>query len=469
MMTGQQALRAIEQAAAEVRSQENAIDTALRSADEAVLRLRADRSGLFRQLAQVRLDALQKEKIVAQLDLAERQALQLVADDRQRLDALSQRLADAAKGVQAAEAERHAALAKVTEALEALEHLQASVEPKVRGSAEWLAQKTAVNRAAAVAEAADAKAKATEADREAKRLPYESDPLFTYLWKRKFGTSEYRSGFLVRFFDRKIANLVGYPDARTNYTMLNEIPARLRQHAEDVKAALDAEKAKLVEIERAGLNDAGSTPLEQALADARIALGAAEQRLAKTQAELKSCDAERQSALVDDSSSTYRRAIDLMAQADEQQDIRQLTMEAAQTMTGEDDALVRQIAQLNFALTSAEKEMGELRRKAQVIAQQRAEVEQQRDQFRRQGYDNPMGQFSNDQIIGQVLGGIIQGAVQGAVLGNVLKGGYSQRPPRADSGFGGGGGFTLPDFGGGGGGGGGFSGGGDGFRTGGGF
>src|SRR3954453_5638466 len=104
MMTGQQALRAIEQAAAEVRSQENAIDTALRSADEAVLRLRTDRSGLFRQLAQVRLDALQKEKIVAQLDLAERQALQLVADDRQRLDALSQRLADAAKGVQAAEA-----------------------------------------------------------------------------------------------------------------------------------------------------------------------------------------------------------------------------------------------------------------------------------------------------------------------------------------------------------------------------
>jgi hypothetical protein len=57
------------------------------------------------------------------------------------------------------------------------------------------------------------------------------------------------------------------------------------------------------------------------------------------------------------------------------------------------------------------------------------------------------------------------------VLGNVLKGGYSQRAPRADSGFGGGGGFTLPDFGGGGGGfgtGGGFGGGG-GFKTGGGF
>ena len=46
-------------------------------ADEALVRLRADRAGLFRQLAQVRLDALRKEKVVAQLDLAERQALQL--------------------------------------------------------------------------------------------------------------------------------------------------------------------------------------------------------------------------------------------------------------------------------------------------------------------------------------------------------------------------------------------------------
>ena len=66
-----------------------------------------------------------------------------------------------------------------------------------------------------------------------------------YLWNRKFGTSDYRSGYFVRFFDRKVANLIGYADARTNYTMLNEIPARLRQHAEDVKAALNAEKAKL--------------------------------------------------------------------------------------------------------------------------------------------------------------------------------------------------------------------------------
>src|SRR3954447_14000258 len=103
MISGQQALRQIEQAAAEVRAQENALDAALRSADEALVRLRADRSGLYRQFAKVRLDALRKEKVVAQLDLAERRALQLLADDSQRLDALNARQAEAAKAVHAAE------------------------------------------------------------------------------------------------------------------------------------------------------------------------------------------------------------------------------------------------------------------------------------------------------------------------------------------------------------------------------
>jgi hypothetical protein len=277
------------------------------------------------------------------------------------------------------------------------------------------------------------------------------------LWKRKFGTSEYRSGMFVRFFDQKVANLVSYPSARTNYTMLNEIPARLRQHADDCKAALDAERAKLVEIEKTGLRMAGSTPLEEALANAHAELVASEERLGKAQAQMKACDAERDS--VGSGTSAYQRAISLLADADEREDVRRLTAEAAQTKSAEDDVLVGKIAQVAEALASVQEEKGELRRKAEVVAHHRAEIEAQRDQFRRQGYDNPMGQFNNDQLIGELLGGILKGAVQGAVLGGVLKGGYSQRAPRADSGFGGGGGFTMPDFGGGGGG----------FRTGGGF
>ena len=82
---------------------------------------------------------------------------------------------------------------------------------------------------------AEEKAARAEADREEKRRPYEADPLFMYLWRRRFGTRDYRASPLVRYFDRKVAHHIGYEAARVNYTMLLELPDRLREHAERLK------------------------------------------------------------------------------------------------------------------------------------------------------------------------------------------------------------------------------------------
>ena len=482
MITGQQALRSIEQAAFTLRGQETQIDGALRSADEEVARLRADRTGLLRQLAQVRLDTLQRDQTVGALDAAERRALALIQEARGSMDAIARRAEEAAAALQAATATRHARADAVTQTLEALESLQVQVEPTVRSSPEWLSQKAAVDRQAAVVDASDKKAALAEADREAKRKPYEDDPLFMYLWRRGFGTPAYGSGFFVRFFDRKVARHIGFDGARPNYAMLIEIPSRLRAHAEACKADLDAERARLVAVEQAGLKAAGSGPLEEAHAAAQAALAAAEAELAKAEAAAKSADEARQAALVDRSNGAFEAALAVLAEADGAQSVRELARAAAKTATPADDAIVARIGDVDAAIRSAEDQVKTLRLQAAQIAQRRADLDQQRAQFRQRGYDNPMGQFGNETVIADVLGGIIKGAVQGAVLGSVLNGGYQQRPPRADSGFGGGGGFTMPSggsWGGGSGGGGGWGGGsgggmggdsgGDGFTTGGSF
>src|SRR5690606_29986541 len=113
--------------------------------------------------------------------------------------------------------------------------------------ADWLAQQKAVEAAQGVAAEANKKAKVAEADLESKRKPYEADPLFMYLWRRKFGASEYKAGYFVRFIDRKVAALVNYPDARANYAMLNEIPTRLRAHAQRQAEEVSNQQAKLAE------------------------------------------------------------------------------------------------------------------------------------------------------------------------------------------------------------------------------
>jgi hypothetical protein len=475
MISGQQALRSIEQATAAIRGQESEFVALLRSADEDLARLRAERTGLFRQFAIVRLDVLQSEKIGTELASAERRALQLIADGKSALDTLSVRLGEAQAARQKAEEDRHSKAEEVTRILGELEELQARVEPQVRGSTEWIAQKGSADQAERIFLAADSKASGAEADRAAKGKPYENDPLFMYLWRRGFGTSQYASGYFVRFFDEKVAALVGYQGARANYAMLNEIPARLREHAERRRASLETERHKQLLIEQAGLAAAGSGEIEKRLEAARLALFEADGRLREADKVIESLDRARDKAIQTDDQSPYGQAVRILAEADSREPLGDLYRKAARTRSGDDDAMVRQIEGLDQRIAKAEQDRVSIRRKAQEVAQRRAEIEAQRAQFHRMGYDNPMAQFRNENVIAEVLGGIIQGAVQGAVLGNVLQGGYHERPRRADSGFGGGDGFNFPFPGGGGGwidrGGGGFGGGGggDGFTTGGSF
>src|SRR5690606_13717072 len=84
-----------------------------------------------------------------------------------------------------------------------------------------------------------------------------------YLWRRRYGTSEYVGGGLTRWLDGKVARLIGYADARANYARLSELPVRLREHAERVGARADEELARLAELDEQGRAAAGVPALEQ--------------------------------------------------------------------------------------------------------------------------------------------------------------------------------------------------------------
>ena len=131
---------------------------------------------------------------------------------------------------------------------------------------------------ARMADEAERKAAQAAADRDEKRRPYEADPLFMYLWRRRFGTKAYRAFSPVRYLDRKVAHLVGYEGARANYATLLALPDRLAEHAARLRARSAggdavAEIAARPEV-RALLEDAARSPdpARRAL-PARIAAG----------------------------------------------------------------------------------------------------------------------------------------------------------------------------------------------------
>jgi len=483
VISGRQALSTIEEAVGQLRGDESRLDAALQTASDQAARLRAERMEAFRDLARLKLDALTRDAVVGELDAAERRALDLLSQRRHALERLASDRQAAAAAVAAAEAERHARAEALEKALQALADKRAEVEARAR-DAEWATQRSRIEAAASVAAEAEKKAVQAEADREEKRKPYESDPLFMYLWNRRFGTAEYRAGPFVRFFDRKVARLVGYDKARANYVMLNEIPRRLKEHAERVRAEIEPEQARLRAVERAELVKAGVETLERQAAEAKARLDEAERALARTKAVLAESDREHDAAVTIGDDPVYRQAVELLATADARQDLHELYREAMRTPSPKDEAIVRRIEATEQAIGAAEQEMGAIRRRMQEIAERRVAIEHERDEFRRRGYDGPRGSFGNEQILGQVLGGVLGGVLSSTVLRDVFRDNYHRSGGPWDSDFGGG--FPFPTDQGGGWSGGGSSGGGpwgdisdgvfdgagdsgDGFRTGGSF
>jgi chromosome segregation ATPase len=437
MFTGRDALFSIERAISRLRADEGRLDAALRSAMDEAARLRREEAEGFRALARVRLDAMLRDQVIGELDATERQALALIEEHRRALETLARQREEAQARLDKAEAEKHENDQKLADALEALEALRRRAAERVKTQPAWQEAKAAVEAAEEIAGNAERKVAQAEADLAEKRRPYEADPLFMYLWNKKHGEAEDRSGSFVRYVDRKVARLIGYHDARVNYAMLQEIPKRLREHAERKKADVDAAKARLAAIERDALAAEGVEPLEAQAASAHAAVQAGESEIAKLTAELRRIEAERRQLIEAGDQGSYGRAVELLAQALAREDLRELYEQARRTPTKADDKAIASITAARAAREKADAEVAQIRSEIREMARRRSELEGARDRARRSGYDDPRGTFQvGADVIGAVIGGILGGVLQGMELDRVLRDNY--RRPR---------GSVDPDFG----------------------
>jgi len=428
-VSAREALASVEDAIGSVRTNENRLTQVLSSAAAEAERQRTQLAESFKALALIRLDALVRNEAVGELDAAERRALNLLRTHKAKLDQILIRHGGAQSAVVAAQAAQSAKLAAVEAATQSIKTLQFQVEKQKSTDPTWTAQRARVDGTAKMATAADEKADQAEGDRETKGKPYEADPLFMYLWKRGFATPSYKAGNFVRFFDRQVARLVGYDTARPNYMSLNEIPTRLREHASELAARVADEDKKLEQIERNFLIDAGILPLETTLVTAQAELKAATDTLTKAQAALTALDQERTKLLDEGDRRAHDEALAVLTQAIARKDLQAMYAQARATPTPDDDRLVQQIERTQGSIAKADAEVAKIRDEAREIARRRGELEGVRDNFRRNRYDRPSGQFEfgRDNAVEDIIGGIVRGAVQGAALWTLFEGAYRKR------------------------------------------
>lgn len=126
---------------------------------------------------------------------------------------------------------------------------------------------------------AQEKAAHSEQERDHKGESYRGDTLFMYLWERNYGLPEYDANALIRWLDGKAARLIGFADASATYARLNEMPQRLRDHADRLKATAEAEFQALRDLDSAAREADGIPALETELERQQSKLDAIDERI----------------------------------------------------------------------------------------------------------------------------------------------------------------------------------------------
>jgi hypothetical protein len=349
-----------------------------------IIKLRAEGYG---ELARLRLHDL-KAGAVQALSLAEKEAANLLDGHDAFIATFDAEITAADAAVAEAEAARRAGEEAADAALDAYEAEVAKVEEAVQTDPAYVALRNAVDEARAVAARAAQKQDLAEADREQKGAPYQDDPLFSYLWERRFRTPEYEGKGMIRSMDGWVARVCGYDAAYLNYARLMELPDRLAEHQANMEREANAAEDAMEKFEADKLANSPAAPLKEKLDAARAALKAMDDALSAAEAKRRELRAQQEAAASGDSGpqGKARRLIEESLETASFPDLRVL---AAETTTLNDDRIVDLLIklrteELQMEVNSRSIEALPTRRRAALEA-----LEHARRRFKEAGLDSP--------------------------------------------------------------------------------
>jgi hypothetical protein len=440
MRSGLQTLHEIDGAIAQAR------ETLDRSA-ELSTRLSEERAAIERRkleavhiIASERLNLLSageaRQSRDRDIQRADRQAEELLENYAREMATLQARTKETRAELERLEVERQAQEVEVRAAVEAYDDAAAATQARLVEDAAYQQQLEKVEEAEAVVNRAEQKHALAAADEAEKGKPYRDDPLFSYLWKRHYGTKDYRGGLIARMLDGWVAGLVDYRDVALNYKRLTEIPKRLAAHVESVEAKAEAERDALKALEEAALERDGAADLHRASLEAQAGLDNLDQQIAAAEtAHRESMDA--RTAATGRNSDAYNRALGVLTEALRYEDLPDLRVLAAQSSSLDDDEAVATLLRLDDDLAELDDEEEDARVLIDKYRRSLEELEEVRRRFKNARYDAPTSEFPAGDLIGTLIGEILAGVLTSGDLWDHLRRGHRSRQRRSDFDFGG--------------------------------
>lgn len=438
MISGRETLGSIQSAVKAEQERVRQLELRMAESSERLLQIDVARGKELQALAGTRVRELAAGRLAERVAGADRQVLSLLERRRRQHGELEGQLAAAAQGREDLVAERERWSDTLEAAVAAIDEAEAATQARLATDDAYLARQQSAKEAERVAVHADEKATLSEEEKEQKGVSYSKDPLFSYLWRRGYGTTAYRAWGITKALDAWVARLIGYADARPNFVRLQELPLRLREHAEESGRAADAEFEALKAMDQAARVADGIPALETKLEEVQAKLADTDARIAAAAAEHDALLA-RLETWAAGGDEDYQRAVTFLSSEFGREDLQALRREALATPFPEDDLIVARLLDLERDREQIASTLEELKRAGQQNQTRLRELEKLRQDYTRQGFDQPGQGFTDGALVGallsQVVGGLLDATGMMRVLGNQRV--YTPQKANVDFGSGG--------------------------------
>lgn len=425
--SGREVMAQLTATAQAARRDADAAESAARRVREQADALGRERLQTLRDLAATQmpqLDAATADQampaVVAELqqferDRQDRQAqlqAQIAAAVREQAEGAA-RLASETRELDAVVARRDALLAEVGKRLAADAKYQALEAEATQGE---------VRLARDVARADELRAEAKE-----KLPPYQHSRLFQYLWRREFGTPQYRSRGFVARFDRRLAEFIGYTTAVASYRFLEATPKlvalEVQRRTEDVK-----DLQHQIELMEDAIEAAVGVPPVQEEVDrraiARDALVSATEQVAQRLASLHASVREE----TGNRGVFYERALARLTSFLAKAEQGAMESHACATPDRRDDQLVQALRACTDQLARVQREATPIEASAHRLDAIADGLDELVTRFRRADYDAGRSEFHLDHLEA-LLPEARSGALPAEDLWGVLRGSQRFAPP----------------------------------------
>ncbi|MBI1383949.1 MAG: hypothetical protein GC150_03440 [Rhizobiales bacterium] len=413
MASGVETREEIEDAIRSLQAREREIRAELEEINGRRARLLERRIDGFRELARVRTKDALSDGVIDEADQLSSEVTSLLVAREKTVAALHQRQRVALDARTRQITDLDQLTREIAEREARLDEIAAEAQRDLAADPKHATLVAAAGELADKRERAAVKVEQAGRDRAEKGKHYEADPLFLYLWQRGYGSPDYAASKVVRWLDGKVAALIGYADARANYSVLIQIPDRLAAHVADLESQLGAANRAVETRLSTRISEIAGEDIVGRLDELRSQKGAAAGELTQIAAELTDIGAQinRYAEGLDEG---LRNAIARTAEFLAEESLERLTRLARETPAPTDDQLVARIAGIDRDLAGLDASGEKLKQRLDETFERRQELVRIATEFRRNRYDEPGSIFSEETSGGDLLEELLKGIITGA-------------------------------------------------------